>query len=59
MKKKTIKINKDSSGDPCYRCESMVKKGITQLELDGEHEDCHDWTHCDPQCCGSCPFCGR
>lgn len=45
--------------DDCFRCEDMKKAGKPEDEQDEAHSDCHGWTHCGPDCCGACPYCGE
>jgi hypothetical protein len=56
--KEEVRPNKNYSGDICYSCENLIEEGKTQEEVDKDHEECHGWYHCGPQCCGECDVCG-
>lgn len=57
MEKKKV-IPKKYDGDDCYRCEDMERGGKSIEDMVEEHDNCHGWNHCGPECCGECPYCG-
>ncbi len=43
--------------EECWQCRELLEKSVNKNKVDKDHEDCHGWYHCGPECCGGCPVC--
>lgn len=61
----------DCDGNVCHSCIGLLtagsiysfstvkNKGVSIKVAKKDHENCHGWYHCGPECCGECPVCGE